>query len=149
MCQFVDVLVSQLLAVHLLDAVRQQAAVQTDEVRLGQLAYQRGNVLVLHIGVGVILGARCGIHRLHVLRQERHLLQRLAVLGVLLAIEDERLGHPVEAFAHQCLFHLVLYVFHLDVVVHVQMAQDFRDSPQVSRLVHALERLYYGVHDFV
>ena len=52
--QHVDVLVGQLLAVHLLNAVGQQATVQADEVRLGQLADERGNIFMLHVGVGVI-----------------------------------------------------------------------------------------------
>ena len=54
-CQFVNVFVGQLLAVHLLDAVGQQAAVQADETRLGQFTDERGNVLVLHVRIGIIL----------------------------------------------------------------------------------------------
>ena len=85
----VDVLVGQLLVVHLLDALGEQTTVQTDEVRLGQLANQRGNVLVLHIGVGVELGRGGCIGRLHIVGQELQLSQRLTILGVLLAIKHE------------------------------------------------------------
>lgn len=52
----VQVFVRQFLAVHLLDAVGQQAAVQADEV-CWQLADQRGDVLIFDVGVGVVLRA--------------------------------------------------------------------------------------------
>ena len=88
-CQLVNVLVSQLLAIHLLDAVGEQTAVQTDEVRLGQLANQRGDVLVLHIRIGVILRTGRCIHTLTVVAQELQLRQRLTVLHVCLTVQHE------------------------------------------------------------
>ena len=68
---------------------------------------------------------------------------------MLLTIQNERLGHLEETLTHQCFFHLVLDVLHLDVVVHVQVTENLRDCSQVSRFVDTLERLDDGVHDFV
>ena len=147
--QLVDVFVGQLLSVHLLDAVGQQAAVQAYEVRLGQLADERGYVFVFHVGIGVVLRTGGRVDRLHVFREELHLLQRLAVLGVLLTVEDKRFGHAVVALAHQRFLHLILNILHGDVVVDVQVAENLRDSAQVRRLIDALERLDDGVHDLV
>ena len=53
--QHVNILVCQRLAIHLLYAVGEQAAVKADEARLGQLTNERGDVLMLHVGVGIIL----------------------------------------------------------------------------------------------
>ena len=41
-----EVFIGQFFAVHLLETVGQQAAIQTNEVLFGQFADQRGNVLV-------------------------------------------------------------------------------------------------------
>ena len=147
--QHVDILVGQLLAEHLLDAVGQQAAVQADEVRLGQLADERGDIFVLNVGIGVVLRTGGRIDGVHVVGEELHLLQRLAILGVLLAIDDERLGHAVVALVHQSLLHLVLDVLDGDIVMDVQVAENLRDSAQVGGLIDALERLDDGVHDLV
>ena len=62
-----DVLVGEGLAVHLLDTVGKQPAVQADEVRLGQLADERSDVLVLHVGISVVLRTGGSVHRLTVL----------------------------------------------------------------------------------
>ena len=149
MCKLVDILVGQLLAIHLLDAVGQQATVQADEVRLGQLADERGYVLVFHVGIGIVLRSGGGIHAVAVLREELQLLQCLAVLAVLLAIEHERFCHFEMALAHQRFLHLILNVLHLDIVFNIQVAENLRDSSQVSRLFHAFECLHDGIHDFV
>ena len=52
----------------------EQAAVEAYEVRLGQLADEGCDVLVLHIGIGVVLRACGGVYRLSVLGEEHHLL---------------------------------------------------------------------------
>ena len=131
MCQLVYVLIGQLLAVHLLYAVGEQTAIEAYEARLRQLAYERGYVLVLHIGVGVVLRARGGVGGLHVVGEELEFLQSLPVLGVLLAVEHERLGGLVEALLHQSLLHLVLDVLHLYVIVYVDVADDPRHGAEV------------------
>ena len=78
----VDIFLGGLLAIHLLDAVGEQTAVETDEIRLGQLAYEGGDILVLYIGVGVILRA-CGcIGSLAIVGEELQFFHRLAVCGV-------------------------------------------------------------------
>ena len=66
-----------------------------------------------------------------------------------LAIEDERLGDMIEAFAHQGFLHLVLDILHRDVIVDIQMADDLRDGSQISGFIHTLERLDDSIHDFV
>ena len=57
----VDVAVGQFLAIHLLDLVAQEAAVEADESLLGQFADEGGDVLVLHVGVGVIFEPVAGL----------------------------------------------------------------------------------------
>ena len=57
----VDVPVGQFFAVHFLYAVAQQASVKAYEVRLRQLAYERGYVFVFHVCVCVVLASSCGI----------------------------------------------------------------------------------------
>ena len=57
----VDVPVGQFFAVHFLYAVAQQASVKAYEVRLRQLAYERGYVFVFHVCVCVVLASGCGI----------------------------------------------------------------------------------------
>ena len=147
--QFVDVFIGQFLAVHLFDTVGEQTTVQTDEVRLGQLAYQRGNVLVLHVGIGIVLGSRSGIDGVGVLGEEHHLLKCVAIFRMCLAIEDERLGHVVEALAHQGFLYLILDVLDGNVVVNVQMAKNLGDSSKISRFFHAVESLDDGIHNLV
>ena len=73
-----QVFVRQLLAVHLLDAVGQQTAVQADEVPLREFADQRGDVLVLDVGVGVVFRSRCRVLRIAVVDQEVELFAVLA-----------------------------------------------------------------------
>ena len=55
MLQLINILIGQILTIHFLDAICEQTAVQTYETTLGQLTNQRGNVFVLHIGIGIKL----------------------------------------------------------------------------------------------
>ena len=89
MCKQVDILLRHLLSVHFLYAVGEKATVQAYEVRLGKLADEGGDILVLNIGIGVVLGAGCGIGSLAIVSQKLQLVHRLAVFGVTLAIEHE------------------------------------------------------------
>ena len=59
MGQFVDILIGQLLTIHLFNALRKQLAVQTDKTGFRQLADKGGDVLMLHIGIGIKLRT-CG-----------------------------------------------------------------------------------------
>ena len=149
MCQQVEIAVGELLAIHLLDAVGQQAAVEADKVRLGQFADEGGDVLVLHVGVGVVLAARGGVGGVHVVGEEPQLLHRLAVFGVTLAVEHEALGHLVVALLHQSHLHLVLDLLDGDAVVDVEVRQNLRQAPQVDGLLHRVESLEDGVHNLV
>ena len=136
MGQQINILVSKVLAVHLLDTVGQQTTVQTDETGLGQFAYQRGDVLVFNIGIGIILGTRSGVGCLAIVNQKVQLLHGLAVFGVTLAIQHKRLGHLVETFLHEGFLYLVLDVFHLDTFVDVEMGQYFAKYRQINGFLY-------------
>ena len=123
--QQINILVSKVFAVHLLDTVGQQPAVQTDETCLGKFAYQRGDVFVFYIGISIILGACSCIGGLAIVNQKVQLLHRLAIFCVTLAIEHERFGYPIKSFLHQSLFHLVLNLLNLDALMDVKMGQYF------------------------
>ena len=120
----IEVTVGKFFAIYFLDAVRQQATVDADEARLGQLADERGDVLLLHVGVGIVLRASGGVRGVDIVAQEVNLLADLAVLGVLLAVQDVVFGHSVVLFRHECGLHLVLDLFHGDAVGHADAAQD-------------------------
>ena len=79
---------------------------------------------MLHIGIGIILRTGSSIHRLCVFGKEHHLLQRIAIFGMRLAIEDERLSHVIEALTHQSLLYLILDVLHRNIIMDIQMAED-------------------------
>ena len=120
----VEVAVGEFLAVHLLDAVGEQAPVDADEARLGELADERGDVFLLHVGVGVVLRAGGGVRGVDVVAQEVDFLADLAVFGVFLAVQDVVFGHSVILFGHQCRFHLVLDFLDGHAVGHADAAQD-------------------------
>ena len=122
--KLVNVFICQLLAIHFLDAVGKQTAVQAYEIRLGKFTDKGGYVLVLHIGVGVVLGTCGSIGSIAIVCKELQLFEHLAVFVVLLAVDDERLGNLVVAFLHQRGFHLVLNVLHLDVFMDVEMTDN-------------------------
>ena len=115
--------VRQLLSVHFLNPVGQQPPVQADKIGFGQLSHQRGDVLVLNIGIRIIFGSAGCIGRITVVGQKLQLLHRLTILGVPLAVKHERFGHLEEALVHQRLLHLVLNILHLDFVVDIQVTQ--------------------------
>ena len=104
---------------------------------------------MLHVGVGIVLRTRGSVDRLHIVGKELQLGQRFTVLTMGLTVEHERLGHLVVAFAHQCFLHLILNVLHLDVVVHVEVAQNLRNGAQVSWDVYTFERFDNRVHNLV
>ena len=145
----VDIFVSHLFAIHLFDAVDKQAAVQPDESLLRQFADERSDVLVFDIGIGVKFRPCGSILCYTIVGEELHLLECLTVFCVLLAVDDETLCHLIETLLHQCCFHLVLYVFHLDVILDVQVGDDLRHCPQIGRLVDTLECLEDGIHYLV
>ena len=106
--QQTHVLVAQLLAVHLFDALGQQTAVQTDEALFRQLADQRSDVLVLYVRVRVKFRTLCCITCLNVVHHEIQSLLSLTILRMTLAIEDERLRYLVVSLCHQRHLYLVL-----------------------------------------
>ena len=148
-CKLINILISQLLAIHFLDTVSKQTTVQTNKVRLRQLADERSNVLMLHVGIGIILRACGRVGSIAVVGEELQLAQGLTVFAVLLAIEHERLGHLVEAFAHESLLHLVLNVLHLYVVTYIKMAYNLGYRTKVHWLRHTLKGFENGIHYFV
>ena len=133
--QQVKVAVGQLLAVELLDAVAEQTAVEAYEVRLRQLADKGGDVLVLHVGVGVILGARGRVGSLTIVDEELELVSHLAVLEMALAVEHKRFGSLVVLLLHKRHFHLVLDVLHAHAVAEAQVGHHGIDVGRVDRLI--------------
>ena len=99
----------------------------SDEVLLGQLADERGDVLVLDVGVGVVLRARRGVRGVAVVGQEAQLLALLALLGVLLAVEHVALRHGEVALGHEGYLHLVLNLLDGHAVGDVHAAQHGRE----------------------
>ena len=147
--QLVDILISQLLAIHLLDTVCKQLAVETDKARFGKFTYQRSDILVLHIGIGIILGTRRSIGSFQIVGHKAHTLQRLAIFGMLLAIEHKRFGHLVVALRHERLLYLVLNILHLDIIVDIKPTENLGHITQIHRLLHRVERLDDGIHNLV
>ena len=125
--QQAEVFVREFLAVHLLDAVGQQPAVEPDEVLFGQFADQRGDVLVLDVGVGVVFRPRRGVLRVAVVDQEFEFFAVFAILGVLLAVEHVALGHGEIAFGHERHLDLVLYLLDIHAVGDMYAAEYRRE----------------------
>ena len=145
----IEIFVRQLLAVHLLDAVRQQTAVQTYEVLLRQLTDKRGDVLVLDVGIGVVLAARSGIRGIAIVDQELQLLAILTILSVLLAIEHIALGHGEVTLRHERDLHLILYLLDAHAVRDVHAAQH-RDQILVGGISPDRKKgLAYGTLDLL
>ena len=145
----VQVFVRQLLAVHLLDAVGQQAAVQADEVLLRQLADQRGDVLVFDVGVGVVFRAGRRVRGVAVVDQKFEFLAVFALFGVFLAVEHVALGHREVTLGHQRHFDLILNLFYAHAVGHVYAAQYRRDVVVGGVAADRKEGLAYGAFDFL
>ena len=143
----VEIFVRQLLAVHLLDAVGKQAAVQADEVLLRQLAYERSDILVFDIGIGVVLAARGGVRGVAVVYEELELLAVLAVLGMLLTVEHVALGHGEITLGHERHLDLILYLLDVHAVRDVHAAQH-RDEILVGSIAPDGEKgLAHGPFD--
>ena len=119
-----DVLVCQFASVHLLDLLGQQASVQTDEALLGQLADKRCDVLVLHIGIGVVLTTLGGIRGLAVVHQELQASLCLAIFAMPIAVEHIGFCHLVIPLRHQGHLYLVLHLLYADAVMNPQVRQN-------------------------
>ncbi len=119
-----EVAVGKFLAVHLADAVGEQAAVQADEAGLGELADQGGDVLLLDVGVGVVLAAGGRVGGRAVVDQEIQTVAHLTVFGVVLPVEHVGFRHGEVALAHERDLHLVLDFFHMHPVGDVDAAED-------------------------
>ncbi len=144
-----QVLVGQLLAVHLLDAVGQQTPVEPDEVLLGKLADEGGDVLVLDVGIGVVLRSGGGIRSIAVRSEEIELLARLPILGMLLPVEDVALGHGETALGHQSHLHLVLDLLDGHAVGNMDAAQDSRQIVVGGITADGEESLAHGSFDLL
>ena len=149
MCELVDIFVGELLAIHLLDALNQQPSVQPDEVFLWQFTGERGNILMLHVGVGVEFRACGSVLGLHIVREELHLVEHFPVLLMLLAVYNKRFCDAIVALSHECLLDLVLYVLHFHAILDVEMAENFGDGSKVDRFVDRIECFEDRIHDLV
>ena len=68
---------------------------------------------------------------------------------MLLSVKHERLCYLIIPFLHQSRLHLILYVLHGYVLVHVQMTEYLRQRAQVCLLTHRIKCFDYGIHNFV
>ena len=144
-----QVLVGQLLAVHFLQPLGEHSAVEADEALLGQLADERGDVLLLHVGVGVELAA-CGcVGRVAIINKEGKFVEHLAVFGVLLAVEHERLGYGKVLLSHQGYFYLILNLFHAHAVGYVDAAKDVGQLLLGGEGADGEECFTNGIFDFL
>ena len=145
----VKVAVRQFLAVHLADAVGQQAAVEPDEAGLGQFADEGGDVLLLDVGVGVVLAAGGRVRGRAVVDQEVQAVADFAVFGVVLPVEHVGFRHGEVALAHQRDFHLVLDFFDVHPVGNVHAAEDVGQGLFSCETAGSQESLPDGVLDLV
>ena len=130
----IDVAVGGFLAVEGFNLVAKQTAVQADKALLGEFADERGDVLVLHVGVGVVLGAGGGVGRVAIVDEEAELVGRFAVVLMALTVEHESFCGLEVAFRHQCHLHLVLYVLHAHAVAEAQVVGDGFQLFRVERV---------------
>ena len=130
----IDVAVGGFLAVEGFNLVAKQTAVQADKALLGEFADERGDVLVLYVGVGVVLGAGGGIGRVAIVDEEAELVGRFAVVLMALTVEHESFCGLEMAFRHQCHLHLVLYVLHAHAVAEAQVVGDGFQLFRVERV---------------
>ena len=145
----VKVAVGGLAAIHPLDAVAKETAVQTDEVTLGNFADEGGKVLVLHVGVGVELRSRGGVVGVAVVGKETEFGGRFAVLAVLVAVHNECLGGFEMVLGHQCHLHLVLNVLHTHAVAEHKMIDYSLKFVSLEILAYSCAGLDDGALDFV
>ncbi len=108
MIQQVQITVGYFFAVHIFQAVYQQAAVEADKIRFGEFAYQCGDILVLHIGVGIVFAAGSRIGSVAIIEKKVELVPYFPVFQMFLAIQHICLGNAVIMLCHQGDLHLVL-----------------------------------------
>ena len=110
------IFVGSLLTVKFFHSVGYHLTVQVDEVFLGKFAYQRGNVFLLHIGIGVEFAACGGIRGIAVADEKVEFVAGLASLGMLLTVKHIRFCHSKVFLCHKSCFYLVLNLFHTHTV---------------------------------
>ena len=123
MIQQVHITVGYFFAVHIFQAVYQQAAVDADKIRFGEFAYQCGDILVLHIGVGIVFAAGSRIGSVAIIEKKFELVPYFPVFQMFLAIQHICLGNAVIMLCHQSYFHLILDFFHTGSITDTDTAQ--------------------------
>ena len=108
MIQEFQITVGSLFTIHISQTVCQQAAVEADEIGFGQFSYQRGDILVFHIGVGIVLATAGRVGSIAIIHEEFKFVSDFTVFQMFLTIQHIRFGHAVIMFCHQGDFHLVL-----------------------------------------
>ena len=146
--QQAQVFVGQFLTVHLFQPLGEHTAVEPDEALLGQLADERGDILLLHVGVGVELAARSCVGGVAIINKEGKFVEHLAIFGVLLTVEHERLGYSKVFLSHQGYLHLVLYFLHAHPVGYVDAPEDVDEVFFCGERANRQEGLADGVFDF-
>ena len=87
---------------------------------------QGRDVLVLHVSVCVELTTLCGVGCLHVIHHEVQTALRVAILGVLMAIEHVCFRNLIISLCHQRNLHLVLDLLYGHIVMYSQVREDGR-----------------------
>ena len=140
----INVSVGRFLSIHFLYPVAEQAAVQAYEALLGQLAYEGGNVFVLHVGIGVELRAGGRIGGIAVINEKAQLVGRFAVVLMALTVNHESLGGLEMTVGHEGHLHLILYVLHTHAVAKAQVVHNVLQRNAVHRFGHRGESLENG-----
>ena len=128
MIQQVQITVGYFFAVHIFQAVYQQAAVEADKIRFGEFAYQCGDILVLHIGVGIVFAAGSRIGSVAIIEKKFELVPYFPVFQMFLAIQHICLGNAVIMLCNQGDFHLVLDFFYICPVTDTDTTQHVGDN---------------------
>ena len=125
--QHLDILVRQLLAVYLLEAVGEHAAVQTDEFDLGSSPMSVAMFLFSTFGIGVELASCRGVRSIAVLHEELQLVRAPPDPRYAAGDKAYKLGYRVVTLGHERDLHLVLDLLDRDAVGHADPAQDVGD----------------------
>ena len=144
----VQVFVGQFFAVDVFDFVAEKAAVEADEIGLGQFADEGGDVLAFYVGIGIVLAACGGVGGVAVVDKEVEFLFYLTVFIVALSVQDVCFGNLIVTLRHKRDFHLVLDFLHGDAVVDFEAAHDVDEHILCREAVHGEECLGDGVFDF-
>ena len=100
-----------------------------------QLTDERGDVFVLHVGVGVELRTCCWVGGVAIVDEEAELVGRFAIVFVALAVNHKFLGGLEVLQAHEGHFNLVLDIFHAHAVAELELSDNLLQTIVVEGFV--------------